>query len=80
MYLTLEEVKEELDKILRNGKNVMESVCVLSTFNKQGQAGNKLSMEIIYSPVFSKQDADDISRKVMLRPAQKEEEKIPPVG
>ena len=70
MYLTLEEVREELDKILRNGKNVMESVCVLSTFNKQGQVGNKLTVDIIYSPVFSKQDEDEVRRKVMLGLAQ----------
>lgn len=77
MYHTLEEARDELGRIIKGGKNVLESVCTLTTFKKQGQIGNKLALEVIYVPVFSKQDSDDIKRKVdFARPEKEKAEEV----
>jgi len=80
MYLSLDEAKEEIERILKAGRNVFESVCSLTTFSKSGQVGNKLHIEIIYSPAFSKKDEDDIKRKVQFSNPEKKGVEARPVN
>ena len=67
MYLSIKEVKEEMERILKNPK-VLSSACNLETrtASEKGML-NTLRVEINYIPNFSKQETDEIDRMVLFK-------------
>ena len=71
MYLSIKEVKEEMERILKNPK-VLSSACSLETraASEKGMM-NTLRVEVNYTPVFSNQEKDEIDRTVLFREPEK---------
>ena len=73
MYLSIKEVKEEIERILKNPK-ILSSACSLETraAPEKGMM-NTLRVEVNYTPVFSNQEKDEIDRTVLFREPEKKE-------